>query len=135
MFKLSVGQGSSGKKKLKVGPLIITLDLTNHQVLRAINASLFIDDHHGNLEPILNSHPQIPCLLFGKYGWNMHRSGAETPAELMSHAERIRQGFQLPREEIEMVEGLERTEGWDDVIRWVKAWDRAAEVKESGSAQ
>jgi hypothetical protein len=53
----------------------------------------------------------------------------------MSHAERIRQGVQLPREEIVMVEGLERTEGWDDVIRWVQAWDRAAEVKESGSAQ
>jgi hypothetical protein len=62
----------------------------------------------------------------------MHRSGADTPAELMSHAERIKAGVQLPREEVEMVDGLERTEGWDDVIKWVKAWDRAAEVKDSG---
>jgi len=52
----------------------------------------------------------------------------------MSHAERIKAGVQLPREEIEMVDGLERTEGWDDVIKWVKAWDRAAEVKDSGHA-
>jgi len=64
----------------------------------------------------------------------MHRSGADTTAELMSHAERIKAGVQLPREEIEMVDGLERTEGWDDVIKWVKAWDRAAEVKDSGHA-
>ena len=38
----------------------------------------------------------------------------------------------MPKEEIEMVDGLERTEKWDDVIKWVKAWDRAAEVKGSG---
>jgi len=61
----------------------------------------------------------------------MHRSGAATSAELMSHDERIKSGLQLQKEEIEMVDGLERTEGWDDVIKWVKAWDRAAEVKNS----
>lgn len=62
----------------------------------------------------------------------MHRSGADTPADLMSHAERIKAGVRLPKEEIEMVDGLERTERWDDVIKWVKAWDRAAEVEGSG---
>jgi hypothetical protein len=56
----------------------------------------------------------------------MHRSGAETPVELMSYAERIQHGHQLPKQEIELGNGLERAEGWDDVIRWVKAWDRAA---------
>ena len=49
----------------------------------------------------------------------------------MSHTERTKSGLKLQKEEIQMVDGLERTEGWDAVIKWVKAWDRAAEVKNS----
>jgi hypothetical protein len=98
----------------------------DNEVLRKINASLFIDDHHGNLEPIVHSEPRIPCLLFGKYVWNMHRSGAETPAELMSYDERVSGGLHLPKEEIEMVDGLERAETWGDVVKWVVAWDAKA---------
>jgi hypothetical protein len=99
------------------------------KVLRAINASLFIDDHYDNLEPIVTSHPQIPCLLFGNFGWNRYTSGMGemSPVELMSYAERINEGLDLPMKEIELVDGLERVENWDKVIKWVKAWDRAAE--------
>jgi hypothetical protein len=67
-------------------------------------------------------------LLFGKYAWNMHRSGGETPVELMSYDERVSEGVQLPKEEIELVDGLERAETWVDVVKWVEAWDEKTAV-------
>ncbi|ORY34032.1 hypothetical protein BCR39DRAFT_463060 [Naematelia encephala] len=102
-------QGKGGRNKLKV--------------LRAINASLFIDDHHGNLEPILESDPAIPCLLFGPYAWNRSRSGVSTPAELMTFQERQVHGIPLPREPIHVGDNLWRAETWEDVIKWVRRWD------------
>jgi hypothetical protein len=111
-YKQSVGEGRGRKKKLKVRPPTSHLRHvhTDVQILQSIGASLFIDDHYGNLEPAIQAIPQIPCLLFGKYGWNAYHSGAETPAELMSYDERIEQGLELPKRDIEMVAGLES--GW-----------------------
>jgi hypothetical protein len=126
LFKNKVASGGSGRMKLNVSHYSTSNceRLLSPQVLRGINASLFIDDHHGNLEPIVHSQPQIPCLLFGKYAWNMHRSGGETPVELMSHEQRVAGGLDLPKHEIELVDGLERAETWEDVIKWVQAWDQ-----------
>lgn len=98
--------------------------------MRAINAALLIDDYHGNLEPMLNASPPIPCLLFGSYKWNQsaHPSGTMTPVELMSFEERQKAGHALPRTPVNVVEGLYRTETWDDVVEWVRKWDREAQV-------
>ncbi|OCF42895.1 hypothetical protein I317_03246 [Kwoniella heveanensis CBS 569] len=127
LWRDGVGQSKGGLGKLKI--------------LRQIKASLFIDDHHGNLEPILSASPPIPCLLFGRYGWNAARSGIASPVEMMDYEERIRAGLPLPREEIPFGqvgcghgengqnEGggeLTRTESWADVIKWVEEWDRKA---------
>ncbi|KAK4686223.1 hypothetical protein P7C73_g3906, partial [Tremellales sp. Uapishka_1] len=112
----TIGGGKGGLGKLKV--------------LRAINASLFIDDHHGNLEPILSATPPIPCLLFGAYKWNSGKSGANSPAELMSHQERLEAGMQLTREEIREEKGLWRAKRWGDVLEWVREWDRKEAAKE-----
>ncbi|WVQ99397.1 hypothetical protein IAU59_006530 [Kwoniella sp. CBS 9459] len=122
IWKDAVGKRKGGLGKLKI--------------LRQINASLFIDDHHGNLEPILSATPPIPCLLFGKYGWNASRSGIASPVEMMDYEERMRAGLPLPREKISFGDGpdqnggggLVRTENWEDIIKWVEEWDRTAAV-------
>lgn len=41
----------------------------------------------------------------------------------MSHEQRVAGGLDLPKHEIELVDGLERAETWEDVINWVQAWD------------
>ncbi|WVQ72398.1 hypothetical protein IAR50_001950 [Cryptococcus sp. DSM 104548] len=112
IWKEGASSGKSGLGKLRI--------------LRLINASLFIDDHHGNLEPIVQADPPIPCLLFGSYGWNRSRSSLSSPVELMDYEERIAQGFPLPFEEIRTGRdhGLHRTETWSDVVQWVRDWDR-----------
>jgi hypothetical protein len=127
-YKQSIGEGKGGKKKLKVRPPTSHLRHidTDSQILQSIGASLFIDDHYGNLEPAIQAIPQIPCLLFGKYGWNAYHSGAETPAELLSYDERTEQGLELPKRNIEMVAGLKRVDGWNEVVKWVEAWDQGA---------
>lgn len=114
IWKEGVGKGKGGLGKLKV--------------LRRINAALFIDDHHGNLEPIVKAEPPIPCLLFGAYGWNRSRSGLTSPVELMDYDERMSRGLAFPFEEIMTGKdhGLHRTKTWSDVIKWVKEWDREA---------
>jgi hypothetical protein len=43
----------------------------------------------------------------------------------MSYDERIEQGLELPKRDIEMVAGLERVDGWHEVVQWVEAWDLA----------
>ncbi len=93
-------------------------------MLRAINASLFIEDHHGNLEAILKSSPQIPCLLFGQFPWNRSKRRVSSSIELMSHEQWKKAGLTIPSEEIVEGSGLFRTKGWEDVVRWVKEWDR-----------
>lgn len=100
-------------------------------MLRAINASLFIDDHHGNLEPIIHADPPVPCLLFGKYPWNRSRSGVSSPVELMSYDERILAGLDLQLEAITECDKLARAETWEDVVGWVKKWDEAEAAKAS----
>ncbi|KAK8864382.1 hypothetical protein IAR55_001630 [Kwoniella newhampshirensis] len=114
IWKEGADEGKSGLAKL--------------EILRKISASLFIDDHHGNLEPIVNATPSIPCLLFGSYGWNRASSGFSSPVAMMDYDQRIAMGLPLPFEEIP--EGrdhrLHRTKDWDDVVRWVKQWDREA---------
>ncbi|OXC66879.1 hypothetical protein AYX13_04527 [Cryptococcus neoformans] len=114
IWKEGVGKGKGGLGKLKV--------------LRCINAALFVDDHYGNLEPITKAEPPIPCLLFGTYGWNRSRSGLASPVELMDYDERTSSGLAFPFEEIMTGKdhGLHRTETWNDVIKWVKEWDRKA---------
>ncbi|WWC61833.1 uncharacterized protein I303_104418 [Kwoniella dejecticola CBS 10117] len=125
-----VGKGKGGLSKLKI--------------LREINASLFIDDHHGNLKPIIRAQaqaeaqaqaqvqaetatPPIQCLLFGEYGWNKSRSGLATPVEMMDYTERSEKGLSLPADPIEFGPGknLDRVKDWKELVEWVKGWDRA----------
>ncbi|WWD17320.1 hypothetical protein CI109_101760 [Kwoniella shandongensis] len=115
LWKEGADKGKSGLAKL--------------EILRKINASLFIDDHHGNIEPIINAQPPIPCLLFGTYGWNKASSGLSSPIAMMDYDQRMQFGLPLPFEEIPEGKdhGLHRTKGWEEVIRWVKEWDREAE--------
>nr|KIR50221.1 hypothetical protein I312_00152 [Cryptococcus bacillisporus CA1280] len=114
IWREGVGKGKNGLGKLKV--------------LRRINAALFIGDHYGNLEPIVQAEPPIPCLLFGIYGWNRSRNGLTSPVELMDYDQRTSRGLAFPFEEIMTGKDHKhhRTETWDDVIRWVKEWDREA---------
>ncbi|ODO09739.1 hypothetical protein I350_01956 [Cryptococcus amylolentus CBS 6273] len=105
IWKDGVTSGKSGLGKLRI--------------LRQIDASLFIDDHHGNLEPIIQADPPIPCLLFGTYGWNRSRSSLSSPVELMDYEERIAQGLPLPFNEILTGKdhGLHRVKDWSDVVQ------------------
>ncbi|WRT66348.1 uncharacterized protein IL334_003303 [Kwoniella shivajii] len=114
LWRDGVGKGKGGLGKLKI--------------LRELSASLFIDDHHGNLEPIINASPPIPCLLFGEYGWNKSRSGLTSPVELMDYNQRMLAGLPLPFEEIQLgrEQGVFRVRNWDETIEWVKEWDREA---------
>lgn len=114
IWREGAGKGKGGLGKLKV--------------LRRIKAALFIDDHYGNLEPIVQAEPPIPCLLFGIYGWNRSRNGLTSPVELMDYDQRTPRGLAFPFEEIMTGKDhkLRWTETWDDVIRWVKEWDREA---------
>ncbi|RSH87358.1 hypothetical protein EHS25_003267 [Saitozyma podzolica] len=111
VWREGVGKGKGGKIKLRAS------------VLRAINAALFIDDHHGNLQPILDADPPVPCLLFGTYAWNRSRSGVSSPVELMSYEERLASGLALPASQIEEGNGLYRAATWVDVVKFVKDWD------------
>lgn len=114
IWKEGVGKGKGSLGKL--------------EVLRCINAALFIDDHYGNLEPIVKAEPPIPCLLFGIYGWNRSHNGLTSPVELMDYDQRMSRRLAFPFAEIMTGKDhkLHRTETWDDVIRWVKEWDREA---------
>ncbi|WVW83871.1 hypothetical protein I302_105893 [Kwoniella bestiolae CBS 10118] len=111
LWKDGVGKGKGGLAKLKI--------------LRTINASLFIDDHHGNLEPIVSASPPIPCLLFGEYGWNRSRSGVTSPVEMMDYNERMSSGLPLPFQEIRFgkEENMYRVRDWEELVEWVKKWD------------
>ncbi|WVO16271.1 hypothetical protein L204_103946 [Cryptococcus depauperatus] len=115
IWKESIGQGRSGLAKLRI--------------LRQINASLLIDDHHGDIEPMLKADLPIPCILFGEYGWNRSRSGVSSPTELMHYEERTSKGLEIPCEAILTGKdhGLYRARTWEDVLEWVKEWDRDAE--------
>lgn len=104
------------------------------QVLRAIKAALFIDDNHGNLEPVVESDPPIPCLLFGDYAWNRARSGVATPGELMPYDERVKAGLEITVEDIELGLYLHRVRGWADVVQWVKRWDLEAAEDQDGTS-
>lgn len=95
--------------------------------MKAIGASLFIDDNYGNLEPIISANPPITCLLFGDYPWNQTRSGVNTPGEMMSFADRQKAGLDITVEDIEMGLNMKRVKNWTEVVEWVKRWDEAAD--------
>lgn len=94
--------------------------------MREIKADLFIDDHHGNLEPITSGENPIPCLLFGDYPWNRARSGLITPGDHMTYDDRQQAGLGMTREDIEEGLYLNRVKGWKDVVEWVEKWDLKA---------
>jgi hypothetical protein len=128
------GKGKSGLSKLKVSrpatPPRFLPKTYIPQVLRAINAELFIDDHYGNLEPIVSSGQPIHCLLFGDYPWNRSRSGFNTPGEFMTYAERVKAGVEITVHDIEVGMHLHRVRDWPEVIEWVKKWDEEAAGRE-----
>ncbi|WWC89374.1 uncharacterized protein L201_004297 [Kwoniella dendrophila CBS 6074] len=125
IWKEGAGKGKGGLGKLKI--------------LKQINASLFIDDHHGNLEPIIqsfemkeyetqNEKPKIECLLFGEYNWNKSKSGLNSPVELMDYDQRKLQNLEIPFQKIEFgqKENCFRVKDWKELVEWVKEWDRQA---------
>ncbi|OCF60560.1 hypothetical protein L486_00195 [Kwoniella mangroviensis CBS 10435] len=118
LWKDGVGKGKGGLAKL--------------WILRNINASLFIDDHHGNLEPIITADPPIPCLLFGEYGWNQSRSGITSPVEMMDYNERMSSGLPLPFQEIQFgrEQYIHRVKDWEELVQWVREWDEEEEEEE-----
>ncbi|WWC94129.1 hypothetical protein V866_000968 [Kwoniella sp. B9012] len=118
LWKDGVGKGKGGLAKLKI--------------LRDINASLFIDDHHGNLEPIITADPPIPCLLFGEYGWNRSRSGITSPVEMMDYNERMSSGLPLPFQEIQFgrEQNIHRVKDWEELVQWIRQWDEEEEDEE-----
>ncbi|WWC70261.1 uncharacterized protein I206_104211 [Kwoniella pini CBS 10737] len=107
----SIGKRIGGLSKLKI--------------IREINASLFIDDHYGDLEPIIKVSPNISCLLFGEYGWNRYNSGSNTPIEMFDYNERSERGLILPNDHIKFGKehNLYRVKDWKELVEWVKEWD------------
>lgn len=131
------GQGVDSRKagpdKLRVSPALFCFStkLTNHvrpKVLRAINASLFVDDHYDYLGSILKARPPIPCILFAALPSSRATSGVSTGVELMSWADRQKTGLSLSSLPVEhgQDKGLYRAESWEDIVSWVKEWDLAA---------
>ena len=99
--------------------------LAHRKVLREIGASVFIDDHYGNLTSILAAEPPIQCVLFGSYPWNRCSTGLEKDEDLMTYDERVKAGVKLTQTQIETHENLVRCESWEEVVNWVKASDAA----------
>ncbi|RXK38295.1 hypothetical protein M231_04468 [Tremella mesenterica] len=114
----AVGMGKGGQGKLKV--------------LRDINAAVFIDDHYGNLLPILNATPPIPCILFTRWPWSKNATSCQTAEEIMTYEERLAAGVELSYPPIEDRDGLVKCETWNDIVNWVAEWDQevAASSKE-----
>lgn len=94
---------------------------------------MLIDDQFGNLEPITQVSGARPeCLLFGRYRWNKRRSGLSAGVDFMSFEERLAADIKDYGEDVELVDGIERTETWEDVVAWVERWDRLELLKQTG---
>lgn len=108
------------------------------QIIHNTSSLFLIDDSAENAYDIATScyaHPHATkVLLFGAYPWNaVVRSPESTfPIEKMTYVAKKEKGLlgeseKLRKDKIQkgwLPEGVIRVNGWNDVLKWVEAFDK-----------
>ena len=84
------------------------------QVLRAINAALFISSPSGASQAIRDASSNMPVIVLGQRDASQGASPTEPTTDFAKPTEQIKNGLGTD---------ILVTDKWRDVVVWVKAWD------------